>query len=180
MYLISIAVANRVKDKFYTEDLPNLEDVRDITLLSVLVNSSTTTQSFRERHSSDLDVFLGTMTPEELQTRLVDNCANVLLQAQTIQVSHQEVLKDRLVSVTVALEEIQPHKDQNLFIDLNFRPFSLPSDWNFEPCTSHYDTVRYCIPSVASGSQHSPRMKSPLILPRRCFSRINWLVRGKS
>lgn len=32
MYLVSIAVANRVKDKFYTEDLPNLEDVRYLEL----------------------------------------------------------------------------------------------------------------------------------------------------
>ncbi|KAF8558331.1 hypothetical protein OG21DRAFT_1475027 [Imleria badia] len=109
VYLVSIAVANRVKGKFYTEDLLNLEDV------------------------------------QELQTRLVENCTNVLLQAQTIQVSHQEVLKDRLASVTVALDGIQPHKDQNLFVDLNIRPFTLPGDWSFEPCTSHYDTGEICL-----------------------------------
>lgn len=80
---------------------------------------------------------------EELQTRLVENCTKVLLQAQTIQVSHQEMLKDRLASVTAALDGIQPHKDQNLFVDLNIRLFTLPSGWSFEPCTSHYDTVSY-------------------------------------
>lgn len=85
--------------------------------------------------------FLSNKTPEELQTRLVDNCTYILLQAQAIQASHQEVLTDRLASVTAALNGIQSHKDQNLFIDLNIRPFSLPSDWSFEPCTSHYDTA---------------------------------------
>lgn len=97
---------------------------------------------------------LGTTISEELQTRLVENCTNILLRAQTVQVSHQEVLKDRLASVTAALDGIQPHKDQNLFINLNIRPFSLPIDWNFEPCTSHYDTVSYCyrILSVALAS----------------------------
>ncbi|KAF8440834.1 hypothetical protein L210DRAFT_3447746 [Boletus edulis BED1] len=112
VYLVSIAVANRVKDKFYADDLPNLED-----------------------------------SYQKLQTRLVENCTRVLLQAQTIQVSHQEVLKDRLASVTAALDGIQPQKDQNLFIDLNIRPFTLPTDWGFEPCTTHYDTDEICLES---------------------------------
>ncbi|KAI9462227.1 hypothetical protein HD554DRAFT_2206560 [Boletus coccyginus] len=108
-YLVSIAIANKVKDKFYTEDLPNLED--------------------------------------ELQTRLVENCATVLLQAQAIQVSHQEMLKDRLASVITALDGIQLYKDQNLFVDLNIRPFTVPNDWSFEPCASHYDTDEICLES---------------------------------
>jgi hypothetical protein len=120
------------------------------------------------------------MISEELQTRLVENCTNVLLHAQTIQLLHQEVLKDRLASVTAALDGIQPHKDQNLFVDLNIRPFTLPSDWNFEPCTSHYDTVGYRILLAALATEHSPRMKFVLNLHRRCFSRTNLLVRGES
>ncbi|KAF9236493.1 hypothetical protein BU15DRAFT_89110 [Melanogaster broomeanus] len=92
VYLISIAVANKVKDKFFTDDLPNLED--------------------------------------NLQTRLVKNCATILLQAQTIQVVHQETLKNRLAA----------H-----FVDLNVRPFSVPSDWVFEPCANHYDTSEVCL-----------------------------------
>lgn len=87
----------------------------------------------------------------------MENCTNILLQAQTIQLLHQEVLKDRLASVTAALDGIQPHKDQNLFVDLNIRPFTLPSDWNFEPCTSHYDTVGYRILSAALTTEHSPQ-----------------------
>lgn len=97
----------------------------------------------------NLKALLGTTIAEELQTYLVENCTKVLLQAQTIQVSHQEVLKDRLASVTAALDGIQPHKDQNMFIDLNTRPFMLPKDWSFEPCTSHYDTVGHHTSSTA-------------------------------
>lgn len=125
-----------------------------VTLLSVYcsVNSSVAIQSFREQHAFNLDVSLETTIAEELQSRLVKNCADVLLQAQTIQISHQEVLKDRLASVTTALEEIQPPKDQSLFINLNIRPYSLPSDWNFEPCTSHYDTVGFHIALAALAS----------------------------
>ena len=97
----------------------------------------------------DFDILLEASISEELQTRLVENCTHVLLQAQTIQVSHQDVLRDRLASVTAALDEIQPLKDQNLFVDLNIRPFTLPNDWSFEPCTAHYDTVGYRILSAS-------------------------------
>ena len=154
MYLVSIAVANKVKDKFYSEDLPNLEDVRDFALSFQFapVNSLTTTRVSVSDIHFNFETLLGATISEELQTRLVENCTNVLLQAQTIQLSHQEVLKDRLASVTAALDGIQPHGDQSLFIDLNIRPFNLPSDWNFEPCTSHYDTVGYRILSAALAS----------------------------
>ncbi|KIJ62735.1 hypothetical protein HYDPIDRAFT_157678 [Hydnomerulius pinastri MD-312] len=110
VYLVSIAVANRVKAKFYTEDVPNLED-----------------------------------TFQDLQTRLVKSCATILLQAQTIQLAHQEVLKDRLASATAAIDGVQPEKDLKIFVDLNLRAFSLPKDWVFEPCASHYDTDEVCV-----------------------------------
>lgn len=91
----------------------------------------------------NFETLLVATTSEELQTRLVENCATILLQAQAIQVSHQEMLKDRLASVITALDGIQLYKDQNLFVDLNIRPFTVPSDWSFEPCASHYDTVGF-------------------------------------
>ncbi|KAF9221480.1 hypothetical protein BS17DRAFT_881644 [Gyrodon lividus] len=110
VYLISIAVANRLQDKFNTEDMPNLED-----------------------------------TFQNLQTQLVKNCATILLQAQTIQVAHQNTLKDHLSSVIVVVDAIQPDNDQNIFVELNIRPFNAPSDWEFEPCASHYDTDGFCL-----------------------------------
>lgn len=112
IYIISTATANSVKTKFYTEDLPSLED------------------SF-----------------QELQTRLVMDFVGVMREAQNIQLSHQNILKDRLTAVIAALIEVQPDKDQALFAEYNIRPFSLPNDWVFEPCSNHYDTGDICIDS---------------------------------
>lgn len=110
VYIISTATANSVKTKFYTEDLPSLED------------------SF-----------------QELQTRLVMDFVGVVTEAQNIQLSHQDILKDRLATVSAALIEVQPDKDQALFVESNIRPFSLPDDWVFEPCSNYYDTGDVCI-----------------------------------
>ncbi|KAG1743309.1 uncharacterized protein EDB91DRAFT_1328561 [Suillus paluster] len=109
-YIISVATANSVKMKFYTEDLPSLEDLF-----------------------------------QELQTRLVMDFVAVVTEAQRIQLSHQDILKDRLATVNAALIEVQPGKDQALFVDCNIRPFSIPDDWVFEPCSNHYDTGDICI-----------------------------------
>ncbi|KAG1898149.1 uncharacterized protein F5891DRAFT_1044725 [Suillus fuscotomentosus] len=106
IYIISTATANSVKTKFYTEDLPSLED-----------------------------------------TRLVMDFVGVMREAQNIQLSHQNILKDRLTAVIAALIEVQPDKDQALFAEYNIRPFSLPNDWVFEPCSNHYDTGDICIDS---------------------------------
>jgi formin-binding protein 1 len=73
----------------------------------------------------------------------------VATEAQDIQLSHQDILKDRLAIVNAALVEVQPDKDQALFVDSNIRPFSIPEDWIFEPCSSHYDTV--CLTDLSSG-----------------------------
>lgn len=113
VYIISTATANSVKTKFYTEDLPSLED------------------SF-----------------QELQTRLVMDFVGVVTEAQNIQLSHQDTLKDRLATVSAALIGVQPGKDQALFVESNIRPFSLPDDWVFEPCSNYYDTGDVCIDSA--------------------------------
>ncbi|KAG2065715.1 hypothetical protein BDR04DRAFT_1108021 [Suillus decipiens] len=110
VYIISTAIANGVKTKFYTEDLPSFED------------------SF-----------------QELQTRLVMDFVGVMTEAQNIQLSHQDILKDRLATISVALTEVRPDKDQALFVECNIRPFSLPDNWVFEPCSIHYDTADICI-----------------------------------
>lgn len=65
----------------------------------------------------------------------------VMREAQNIQLSHQNISKDRLTAVIAALIEVQPDKDQALFAEYNIHPFSLPDDWVFEPCSNHYDTV---------------------------------------
>ncbi|KDQ62593.1 hypothetical protein JAAARDRAFT_30501 [Jaapia argillacea MUCL 33604] len=104
-YLISIDIANKTKEKFYSTDLPQLED------------------QF-----------------QSLQTQLLTQFIKILLQAQTLHSSHLESLKNRASSVQTALTQVDPAKDQDLFIDHNVRPFVAPGDWKFEPCQSHYDT----------------------------------------
>ena len=42
-----------------------------------------------------------------------------------------------------ALGRVDVQKDQELFIEHNIRPFTAPGDWVFEPCSMHYDTVRF-------------------------------------
>ncbi|KAJ7442609.1 hypothetical protein FB451DRAFT_1438254 [Mycena latifolia] len=93
VYLISTAVANSVKAKFYSEDLPALED-----------------------------------------SRLVLRFAKILTHSQALQTSHLDVLKTRLAGVEAVLNQVDPSKDQDIFIEHNIRAFNPPSDWKFEPC----------------------------------------------
>ncbi|KAI1794856.1 hypothetical protein LXA43DRAFT_994584 [Ganoderma leucocontextum] len=104
-YLISIAVANNVKAKFYDEDLPTLEDQ-----------------------------FQG------LQTRLLTRFVGILKHAHAIQLGQLDVIRTHLTTSQAALDTVNPGADQDLFVDHNVMPFSQPSDWEFEPCASHYDT----------------------------------------
>lgn len=78
---------------------------------------------------------------EELQTRLVSRFVKILLHAHELYVSHQDVVKGRLVAAENAIQQVDPVRDQDLFVDHNIRPFVAPSDFVFEPCSSHYDTV---------------------------------------
>jgi formin-binding protein 1 len=66
----------------------------------------------------------------------------VLRHAQGLQLGHHDALKNQLSIADVAISEINPKKDQELFIEHNLRAFGCPADWTFEPCASHYDTVR--------------------------------------
>ncbi|KIY68332.1 hypothetical protein CYLTODRAFT_421746 [Cylindrobasidium torrendii FP15055 ss-10] len=104
-YIISIAVSNGIKDKFYTQDLPELENNLQI-----------------------------------LQTKLVKKFTGILSHAQSLQHGHQDALKRHIAGVESALSAISPEKDQNMFIEYNTRPFTLPADWKFEPCPTFYDT----------------------------------------
>ncbi|KAJ6621842.1 hypothetical protein B0H10DRAFT_2162903 [Mycena sp. CBHHK59/15] len=70
VYLISTAIANNVKAKFYNEDLPALED-SSLPLVNYL----------------DLEI---------LQSRLVTRFAKILTHAQALQLTHLDVLKTRL------------------------------------------------------------------------------------
>lgn len=66
----------------------------------------------------------------------------MLHHAQALQITHYDVLKTLVTAADTALSEVDAQRDQAMFIDYNIRPFSMPTDWAFEPCASHYDTVR--------------------------------------
>lgn len=66
----------------------------------------------------------------------------MLHHAQALQLTHYDVLKTLVTAADTALSEVDAQRDQAMFIDYNIRPFSMPTDWVFEPCASHYDTVR--------------------------------------
>ncbi|KAF7365022.1 hypothetical protein MVEN_00373300 [Mycena venus] len=105
VYLISTAIANNVKAKFYNEDLPALENNLEI-----------------------------------IQSRLVTRFAKILSHAVALQTGHMDVLKTHLEKVEAVLVQVDPSRDQDIFIEHNIRPFKEPSDWKFEPCVNHYDT----------------------------------------
>jgi hypothetical protein len=60
--------------------------------------------------------------------------------------THHDVLKGRVASAEAAIGEVDPVRDQDLFVEHNIRPFVAPGDWTFEPCASHYDLV--CVSRV--------------------------------
>lgn len=65
----------------------------------------------------------------------------ILLFAHRLQLGHLDNLKEKLSNVEAKISQVQPVEDQLLFIEHNIRPFTLPDDWKYEPCTLHYDTV---------------------------------------
>ncbi|KAL5498460.1 BZZ1_2 [Sanghuangporus vaninii] len=103
VFLTSTAVANRVKNRFYSEDLPLIEN------------------DFRKAN-------------------LITGLTSILLQAQQLHTSHLDTLKSRVNTAREALEGVKPSLDQDLYINYNARPFSIPNDWDWEPCAGHYDT----------------------------------------
>lgn len=78
---------------------------------------------------------------ERLQEHIVQKYISVLHHAQALQITHYDVLRTLVTAADTALTEVDAQKDQAMFIDYNIRPFSMPTDWTFEPCASHYDTV---------------------------------------
>jgi len=77
--------------------------------------------------------------------KLVTKFSAVLLHSQDLQIKHLDVLKDHLVTAKTVLGQVNPIQDQGLFIDYNTRLFSVPADWTFEPCSSHYDSEEMSI-----------------------------------
>ncbi len=79
---------------------------------------------------------------ERLQSNLLRGLTTILQQAQALQTNHLSNLQSRVAAAQQALAAIDIVKDQELFVTYNLRPFTVPGDWGFEPCTGYYDTVR--------------------------------------
>ncbi|KAJ7928075.1 hypothetical protein B0H13DRAFT_2248511 [Mycena leptocephala] len=75
-----------------------------------------------------------------IQSRLVTRLAHILSQSVALHLSHLDALKNRQAGVEAVLGQVDPSRDQDIFIEHNIRPFKPPSDWKFEPCVNHYDT----------------------------------------
>ncbi|PPQ86318.1 hypothetical protein CVT25_005619 [Psilocybe cyanescens] len=120
-YLISIAIANQAKGKFYQEDVPKLEDELRKLLFT------------REFLVSDL-------SSEALQRCLMERFVKIVAHGQSLQLNHLDSLKLRITDTLAKFEQVDIVKDQDLFIDHNKRVFTAPEDWIFEPCSVHYDT----------------------------------------
>lgn len=104
-YLIATNIANNSKSKFYSHDLPALEDEL-----------------------------------QNLQTSLVKRFSKIMMHAQSLQAEKLEFRKSQFIAVEHSFGAVDPQKDQAIFVDHNIRPFMPPNDWQFEPCSSHYDT----------------------------------------
>lgn len=78
---------------------------------------------------------------EIIQSRLVIRFAKILSHSVALQAGHMDALKSHLANVEATLAQVDPARDQDIFIEHNIRPFQAPSDWAFEPCINHYDTA---------------------------------------
>lgn len=79
---------------------------------------------------------------ENLQTELLSKFSKIIIDAQALHHRHLDALKGRASATEAAFKDLDPEKDQQLFIEHNTGQFSIPPDWGFEPCATHYDTVR--------------------------------------
>jgi len=77
---------------------------------------------------------------QRLQSNLLRGLTIILQQAQALQTNHLSNLQSRVTAAQQALAAIDIVKDQDLFVTYNLRPFTVPGDWGFEPCTGYYDT----------------------------------------
>lgn len=68
-----------------------------------------------------------------------------MVTSQQLQGKHLDSVKSHVTASEKAFLAVNPSQDQEMFVDHNIRPFTAPSDWGFEPCTTHYDKVWYAV-----------------------------------
>ncbi|KAG8702398.1 hypothetical protein FRC09_004760 [Ceratobasidium sp. 395] len=126
-YLVQVAVANNIKDRFYDHELPLLEDVSNIMdAIGLILTQSTAIPiascGYYETFSETTSPFSSTTGgPPKIYWALGIQSSSV-------------------ASTQAALNALSPEQDQALYASFNRRPFSKPMDWEFEPCDRYYDT----------------------------------------
>ncbi|CDO68266.1 hypothetical protein BN946_scf184842.g29 [Trametes cinnabarina] len=155
MYLISIAVANKVKEKFYSEDLPSLENELQTRLLTRFVEIVKDAQELQIKHLDTLrshliatEAALDSVSPQADQDLFIDyNIApfapppDWAFEPSAVHYDHGF---SALIDATIGDEGAQnPHMFKS-------SSFSIPT------------TCAYCkLPADCSGSKHGGRTHTP-------------------
>ncbi|KAF8526758.1 hypothetical protein JB92DRAFT_3087230 [Gautieria morchelliformis] len=79
---------------------------------------------------------------QSIQTHLITSLTTILQHSQSLLATHLASLQSRANLVDTALSQVNPAKDQDLFIEYNrnLGGFKVPDDLKFEPCEGFYDT----------------------------------------
>ncbi|KAJ6508511.1 hypothetical protein C8R45DRAFT_1168696 [Mycena sanguinolenta] len=110
---------------------------KNVYLISTVIANNVKAKFYNEDLPALEDQF------QIIQRRLVTRFAKILGHSVALQTGHMDSLKVHLDRVEVALAQVDPSRDQDLFIEHNIRPFKAPGDWKFEPCVNHYDTASF-------------------------------------
>ncbi|KAF8318394.1 hypothetical protein DL93DRAFT_2075793 [Clavulina sp. PMI_390] len=75
-----------------------------------------------------------------LQTSITSRLSYILSNYCAFTSSHLSTLTSTVNGLQTKIQEIDYVADDELFVELNRRPFTIPNDWAFEPCPTFYDT----------------------------------------
>lgn len=118
----------------YEQQQVDMLNSKNVYLIATAVANRTKAKFYGEDLPALEDQF------QLLHTQLLRRFANIIIQAQTLESHYLDVLKSHVTQTEATFRELDPAKDQAIFIDHNIIQFSAPSDWTFEPCQVHYDS----------------------------------------
>ncbi|KZS91252.1 hypothetical protein SISNIDRAFT_479235 [Sistotremastrum niveocremeum HHB9708] len=133
---------DRSQDDKQTEKFQKQADLQRVEMLNGKNNFIVTTAVANQIKSYFYDVELPEIEDQlqQIQSHLVTRLVQLLLRAQSLHHVHINALDGQIDFTKSALEKVDPVADHRLFIEYNVRPFTSPSDLEFEPCATYYDT----------------------------------------
>ncbi|KAH9948829.1 hypothetical protein B0H21DRAFT_731329 [Amylocystis lapponica] len=120
--------------KQYEQQQVDMLNSKNVYLISIVIANHMKTKFYNEDLPALEDQF------QDLQSQLLTTTVSIMLHAQEIHKGHLEALKAHITAAESMLGAVSPSKDQDLFIEYNIKPFTLPQDWSFEPNMIHYDS----------------------------------------